>query len=226
MSARFPDAVVFDLDGTLVDSAPEIAIALNDTMRPLGIREFSLVEVKEMVGAGALALIEKAAARAGYELAAQRATVMSQFMRAYADVSARGHALYPGTLELLGELRARGVRCAICTNKAEHVAEIAVDASGLRPYVDHVVGARDGRPKKPDRAMVDAALEPFGIAAPRAVMVGDSRADYGVARAAGMPVVMVEFGYSAVPVAAFGPDAVVAHMSDLLPLLPGLVARA
>lgn len=224
MSPRYPEAVVFDLDGTLVDSAPEIMVALNETMMPLGIREFSLVEVKEMVGAGALALIEKAAIRAGYELAPERDAVMARFMKAYAEISTRGHTLYPGTLELLSALRERGIRCAICTNKAEHVAEIAVDASGLRPLVDHVVGARDGRPRKPDRIMVDAALAPFGIAPARAVMVGDSRADHGVARAAGMPVVMVEFGYSSIPVAEFGPDAVVSHMDEILPLLPKLVA--
>lgn len=226
MSGRYPEAVVFDLDGTLVDSAPEIMLALNETMGTLGIREFTLAEVKEMVGAGALALIEKAAVRAGYELAPERDAIMSRFMQAYAGVSARGHTLYPGTIELLSALRDRGIKCAICTNKAEHVAEIAVDASGLRAHIDHVVGARDGRPKKPDRIMVDAALAPFAIAAERAVMIGDSRADHGVARAAGMPVIMVDFGYSAVPVADFGPDAVVSHMNQVFDLLPRLVARA
>lgn len=215
-------SVVFDLDGTLVDSADDIAAALNGAMARRGIPAFAVDDVKMMIGGGSAALIEKAAIAAGLALDADgRADLLGEFMTIYKAVSAEGRGLYPGALELLGDLKRAGVHVALCTNKPEPVTHIAVKALGLTSYFDFVIGGRDDMPKKPQPHMLNACLDPFGIGVGDAVMIGDSGADHGAARAAGTAIVMVDFGYSKVPVASLGADAVVSHLSEI----PAALAR-
>jgi phosphoglycolate phosphatase len=218
-------AVIFDLDGTLVDSAADIAVALNAAFAPLGVAAFDHGDVKAMIGAGSAVLVERAAAAAGLPMdAAGRAAILDRFMEVYKVVSAEGRGLYPGAIETLDVLKRDGWRLALCTNKPAAVTMIAVKALGLSPYFDTVVGARDDLAKKPAPDMIAACLVPHGIAPAEAVMVGDSAADHGAARAAGTAVVLVDFGYSKVPVASLAPDAVVSALSDIPPLVP-LLAR-
>jgi phosphoglycolate phosphatase len=213
---RYPTAVVFDLDGTLVDSAADIARAINAGFAPLGVAPFAPQAVIAMIGGGAAVAIQRAAEIAGVRLSdGDRAAVTERFFATYAQVSAEGNGLYPGAMDMLAELRGAGVRTAICTNKAERIAHIAVRALGLTAHMDTVVGARDDMPKKPEPHMLRACLEPHGIDPTAAVMVGDSAADLGAARAAGSRVVLVDFGYSKVPVSELGPDAVIGHLSEL-----------
>lgn len=223
---RFPKAVVFDLDGTLVDSAADIARAINAGFEVMGIPPFTAKDVHALVGGGAAVAIQKAADEAGVTLSEpQRALVMQRFFAKYAEVSAEGNGLYAGARDLLIELRGRGVRTALCTNKAEPIAHIAVKALGIADLFDVVVGARDDRPRKPFPDMIHACIDPVGVGPQDAVMIGDSRADVGAARAAKVPVILTSFGYSTTPIAELAPDAIVGHLDEIIGWLPRVMAR-
>lgn len=218
----WPKAVVFDLDGTLVDSAPDIARACNAAFAPLGVPPFPLDDVKAMIGGGSAVLIERAIRAAGLPVTPERhAEVLGRFMCVYCDVSAEGRGLYPGAIETLARLKSDGVATALCTNKPAAVTSIAVAALGLGPHLDFVLGATDDVPKKPDPAMLNACCRALGVHPREAVMVGDSGADNGAARAAGAAIVLVDFGYAKSPVASLGPDAVISHLATL----PAALAR-
>jgi phosphoglycolate phosphatase len=223
---KFPSAVVFDLDGTLVDSAPDITAAANAAFEPLGVPPFGIEDIKAMIGGGSSVLIERAVIAAGLPLtAANHADILARFMAVYRQVSADGRGLYPGALDLLHYLRGNSIRAGICTNKPAPVTDIAVRALGLSALVDHVIGASDALPKKPDAAMLLAACAALKSAPQMTVMVGDSAADCGAARAAGCPIILVDFGYSKVPVAQLQPDAVVSHLDDIPAALMRLARR-
>jgi phosphoglycolate phosphatase len=223
MTTTWPRAVIFDLDGTLVDSAPDIAEALNVAMAPLGAKPFDGAAVVKLIGGGAMAAIDKALLAASLEAdSATRKDILKRFMVAYTDVSAKGRGLFPGAQDLLGGLTADGIACGICTNKAEDVAHVALDALGIKHHFRSIVGATDRLPKKPDPAMLQANMAHLGLAAADCVFIGDSPADHGVARAAGVPVVLVDFGYTHTPVHELGADAVVSHLGDIRAAIRGL----
>lgn len=222
----WPKAVVFDLDGTLVDSAPDIARACNAAFAPLGVPPFPLDDVKAMIGGGSAVLIERAIRAAGLPVTPERhADVLGRFMGVYREVSAEGRGLYPGAIETLVRLKAAGFVIALCTNKPAPVTTIAVQALGLGPHLDVVRGATDDVPKKPDPAMLNACCRALDVHPSEAVMVGDSGADNGAARAAGSAIVLVDFGYAKSPVASLGPDAVISRLADL-PAAIDRLARA
>jgi phosphoglycolate phosphatase len=223
---KFPKAVVFDLDGTLVDSAADIARALNGGFAAFGLTPFTAEDVHTIVGGGARMAIDKAAERAGLALTdAQRADVMQRFFATYRAVSAEGNGLYAGARKLLEELRARDVKIGLCTNKAEDVALIAVKALGISDLLDVKVGARDDRPRKPFPDMIHACLDPFSINPSEAVMIGDSRADAEAARAAGTGLILTSFGYTTTPVAELKPDAIVDHLDEVMGWLPKVMPK-
>ncbi len=224
---NFPKAVVFDLDGTLVDSAEDIARAINAGFEVMGTPPFTAHDVHRLVGEGAVVAINRAAAAHAVTLTDEkRALVMQRFFAKYAEVSAEGNGLYAGARELLTELRARGVKTALCTNKAEPVAHIAVKALGIADLLDVVVGARDDRPRKPFPDMIHACIDPVGVSARDAVMIGDSKADLGAARAAGVPIILTSFGYSTVPIAELMPDAIVDHLDEVIGALGRVMTRS
>ena len=223
---KFPQAVVFDLDGTLVDSAEDIARAINAGFEVLGTPPFTAHDVHRLVGEGAVVAINRAAASAGVMLTDEkRALVLQRFFAKYAEVSAEGNGLYPGARELLTALRARGVKTALCTNKAEPVAHIAVKALGIADLLDIVVGARDDRPRKPFPDMIYACIDPVGINPRDAIMIGDSKADLGAARAAGVPIILTSFGYSTTPIAELKPDAIVDHLDEVMGALAKVMLK-
>jgi phosphoglycolate phosphatase len=219
-------AVIFDLDGTLVDSAPDIAEAMNAAFAPLGVPPFPIEDVKAMIGGGSAVLIERAVKAAGMPYTpASHAEILARFMGRYKDVSALGRGLYPGAIDVLRGLREAGVKTALCTNKPAPVTEIAVQALGLAGHLDYVLGASDRIAKKPAADMLHDCCRAVGVHPREAVMVGDSGADSGAARAAGCKIVLVDFGYSKQPVASLGPDAIISHLSGLPAALTRLAAR-
>lgn len=227
MRHRFnPRAVVFDLDGTLVDSAPEIAAALNGSLGRIGLEPFPIEQVHGFIGGGALAAIRKALASRDMQLETDALDrVLADFMQVYAEVSEQGNGLYPGAVELLAELKERGFLLGLCTNKADPITRIATRALGIDHYFHTIVGARDDLAKKPAADPLLKALSDLGVAVAEGLMIGDSRADVGCARAAGCPIIAVTYGYAHVPIAELAADHVVEHLSEIAALLPA-AARA
>ncbi len=215
-SVGWPRAIVFDLDGTLVDSAPDIQLAINAAFAPLGVAPFELAQVKGLIGGGAPAAVARAAAMAGLTLAPDdEKAALARFYPVYAEASAKGRGLYPGAAELLAHLTDRGIPLGLCTNKAEPITAIALEALGIRPFFSAVVGARDDLPKKPDPTMLRAAFTPLGADAASVLMVGDTAADIGAAHAAGCRSIAISHGYSRVPVADLGADGIIHHLAEL-----------
>jgi phosphoglycolate phosphatase len=221
-SGPLPKAVVFDLDGTLVDSAPDIARAMNAAFSPLGVPQFPVDAIHGFIGAGAPVAIERAAKAAGVTLEpGKREEMMQRFFAAYREVSAEGNGIFDGAHELLSGLRSDGWRLGLCTNKAEDVNHIAVRALRIDGYFGSIEGAREGRPKKPDPAMLHAVLERLSVRPSEAVMIGDSHIDLDVARAVGARAVLVSFGYCREPVRGLGADAVVDNLLEV----PAVLAK-
>jgi phosphoglycolate phosphatase len=214
----WPRAIVFDLDGTLVDSAPDIKRAVDAVFAPLGVPPFDLPAVKAMIGGGARMAIVRAAAQLGLPLSeAETDAALARFYPVYAKASSAGRGLYPGAVELLSSLSGQGIPLALCTNKAEEITAIALDALGIRRYFRAVVGAREDLPKKPDPAALRAAFEPLLDAPSPAdvIMIGDSAADIGAAKAAGCRSIAIGHGYARVPVSELGADATVENLSEI-----------
>lgn len=219
-SPGWPRAVVFDLDGTLVDSAPDIMSALNATLATEGVAPFDIQGVKAMVGGGSRRLIERAlAARALVADGAQIDRLLSIFERIYTDNPCQDTQIFPGAVALMDALAAKGVRLGMCTNKPGAVTLRLLDALDLTRRFGAVVTGSDGLAKKPDGAMLEATFSRLGCTVAEGVMIGDSVADVGCARAAGCPVVLVSFGYTSEPARTLGADAVVDGFDQILPIL-------
>jgi phosphoglycolate phosphatase len=211
-----PRAVLFDLDGTLVDSAPDIARAVNAGFAPLGVPPFTIADVIGMIGGGASVAVKRAAEKAGLALGpTEEAAVLARFLETYEAVSAEGRGLFDGARDLLSALSADGIGLGLVTNKAERITDVAIRALGIAHHFGVVHGASDRLAKKPDPAMLLAALDSLGVAPHEAVMVGDGPADARAGQAAGCRVVLVDFGYTSIPVHDLGADAVISHLSQL-----------
>lgn len=209
--------VIFDLDGTLVDSLPDLLGSLNALMTENGRRALDGAEVRHMVGDGAAKLVERAFAATGPlppadALAEQLARFLDRYQR-------RATALtrpFPGAIVALSALRRAGVRLGVCTNKPAAATAEVLSGLGLAPYFTCVIGGDTipGR-RKPDPAPIRACLEALHAAPEAAILVGDGEADVAAARAAGIAVIACSFGYARIPVAELGADAVIDHFADL-----------
>ena len=221
---NWPKAVIFDLDGTLIDSAPDIAAALNEVLGRRDLAPFPLERVKEMIGAGIPTLIRRALEAHGVE-PHDIQPLVTDMIGVYAQRATALTVLFDGAENELKRLRASGVKLAICTNKNQDITDIIVRDLGVAQYFASVVGVRPGGSRKPDPAFLQIALDELGVGAGDAVLVGDSGADASVAKAVGMPVVLVSFGYSHTPLEELEPDAIIAAFSELPEALQALMAR-
>jgi phosphoglycolate phosphatase len=207
---NWPSAVIFDLDGTLVDSSVDLTSSLNQLLAERQSAPFSRLETIGFVGGGIALLVERALrARRIDPSPEELAAAVDRYKAIYAGRLTEATRLYDGALEVLTALQARGVRTAVCTNKAEALAHGIIEGLGFGDRLDVIIGGQPGRPLKPSPAPLLNALAQLGVAADNAIMVGDSSADVKCAKAAGVAVVCVSFGFSSVPVRELGADAVI-----------------
>lgn len=209
------DAAVFDLDGTLIDSAPDITRALNRTLAAFGRRVVDVDEVRAMVGDGACGLVRDAFARTGDPLtdATRAEEIKAHYLDAYFSESTDPSIVYPGVVDTLRRLAAEGVRLGLCTNKSERIARKVLDLVGLTKFFEIIAGGDSLPVRKPDPGHLAHVVA--GLGGGRAVMVGDGANDVKAARGLGIPVVAVTFGYPRMPVEKLGADALIDHFRHL-----------
>lgn len=207
-----PLTLVFDLDGTLVDTAPDLIAATNHVMAHLGREPASAAVVRPFVSHGALAMIRGAIGPEAKDWPEDRLyPLFERFIAYYQENIAVKSQPFPGLIAILDQAQADGHTLAVCTNKRESLALQLLDDLGLRARFASITG-RDTFPVcKPDPRHLLGTIERAGGVAKRAVMVGDSDVDVSTARAAGIPVIAVDFGYCDPPVAHFNPDALISH---------------
>ena len=216
--ADFPfDVVAFDLDGTLADTAPDLAAALNHTLVALGRPTVDPDSVRHLVGHGARALLKKALGEDQENLVEQGFPLYLDFYAANICVGTRP---YPALEETLDALAARGVKLALCTNKPERLTHLLIDALGWQDRFAAIVGADTLAVRKPDPLPLKEAIARAGGG--RAAYVGDSITDAETARAASVPFVAVSFGFSDRPVEQLGADAVIDSYGELIGVLERL----
>ena len=221
------DTIVFDLDGTLIDSAPDLAEALNRVLAENGLPAVPPDSVRHMVGEGAARMIARGFAAAGRPLPDPPPEALRQrFLVHYADCMTDSTRPWPGVAAALERLAADGRRMAVCTNKPEAMSHAVLDRLGLAGFFRAVLGGDSLEVRKPDPRHLTETVRRAGGTAERAAMVGDSAADVDAARAAGVPVVAVTFGYTRVAPGALGADALIGHFDELVPALERLARRA
>lgn len=208
--------VVFDLDGTLVDTVPDIAVALDRALAPYGTPPTTPFEAATMMGDGLNEFFWRALVHKRLSLSAEEADAARlRFVAAYREAPAHLSQIYPGMRELLADLRGRGALTAVCTNKVETIARVILDRLALTPLFDAIVGSGGDAPMKPDPRPLQQAVLRAGGALSRALLVGDTGADNGAAIAAGIPVVLLTFGYSHVPIRALKYGATADNAAEL-----------
>ena len=205
--------IVFDLDGTLVDTAPDLTNALNDVLTRRGHAAVSAEAVRSAVGHGARVMIEESLRRAGATDDIDQ--MLAEFLVHYeANIAAESRP-FPGVLAALDGLAAAGARLAVCTNKREYLSRSLLQALEIDGYFGAIAGRDTFAVAKPDPGHLTGVIALAGGKPSRAVMVGDSEVDLRTAKAAGVPVILVSFGYAAAPIDGFAPEAVIDHFDEL-----------
>lgn len=209
-------AVLFDLDGTLVDSVGGIAAALNDVLAARKLGAFETATVADMVGGGVRRLIERATTRLGIgDEPGLIDALLAEFLVAYRAAPCRHSPLFPDAGAALALLAEQGRKLAVVTNKPDDISRAMLAELGLAPLLTSIVGSLPGRALKPAPDMLAIALADLGVTAADAVMVGDSAADVGAARSAGLPVILLAHGYSHGDVTQLGADMIVRGFAAL-----------
>jgi phosphoglycolate phosphatase len=219
-------AISFDLDGTLVDTAPDLVRSTNVVMDAAGIARISLASVRGMVGQGARALIIKAAAAGGVTFGEEDLNArIAHFLEIYQAGLTELSLPFDGVDETLGVLSDQGAILSVCTNKPPHLANPVLQAFGLNRHFKAIVGNGQAGVNKPDARHLTYTINACGGDLSRALMVGDSITDVQAARNAGIPVVLVSFGYTIEKASTLGADAIFDHYHELPELAARMMAR-
>ena len=212
----FPKALVFDLDGTLVDTAPDLTLVLNWLLLREGRQKVDELSVRHMVGRGARNLILKGMSATGDVPDEDELSRLTRdFIAYYGEHIADSSLPFAGVTETLDHFRARGVVMGVCTNKPEGLSRQLLDALNLSQYFRAVLGGDSLAVKKPDPLHLLKTLEAMKNLPHEAVMVGDSISDVQAARNAGVAIVGVSFGYTETPIRELNPDIVIDQFADL-----------
>jgi phosphoglycolate phosphatase len=216
--------VVFDLDGTLVDTAPDLINALNFVLDREGMPALPMKSARNLIGGGARRLIERGLELDGRQAGLADITRMTDdFIGHYAAHIADQSRPFEGLEGALDDLSARGYRFAVCTNKLEWLSKLLLDRLGLSSRFSAICGADTFGVSKPDPAILRQTVARAGGQLASTIMVGDAGPDIGVARRAGVPIIGVEFGYTEVPIADLQPDRLIGHMRDLPAAVESLI---
>ncbi|CAA2140353.1 HAD family hydrolase [Hyphomicrobium sp. ghe19] len=202
--------IVFDLDGTLIDTAPDLAEATNHVLATLGLDRINELEIRPFVGHGALAMIEGAVKAHGRKLSQRELHDLFEVFIVYYSAHIADYSVpYPHVIATLEGLKARGATLAVCTNKMEAQARAVLKTMKLDHYFSALTGRDSLGAYKPDPRHLTGTIALAGGRPETSIMIGDSETDIKTAKAASIPVVAVSFGYSVDPVASFGPDAII-----------------
>ncbi|MBI3705077.1 MAG: phosphoglycolate phosphatase [Rhizobiales bacterium] len=208
--------IVFDLDGTLIDTAPDLVDTLNVVFAREGLPQVAYQTARNMIGGGARAMIARGIEAAGRVLApAKLEQMFADFIAHYAIHIADRSRPFPGLVDALDDLASRGCRFAVCTNKLERLSVLLLDQLKLAGRFDVICGQDTFGMQKPDPEVLRRTIAAAGGRLGDAIMIGDSATDIRTARAAGVPVIAVDFGYSERPVAEYTPDRIISHYAQL-----------
>ena len=215
-----PLSIVFDLDGTLVDTAPDLLDSLNSVLTRAGHRAVGPAELRNLVGHGVTTLFERAFASTGTLVSAEQlAAYEREFLDHYGANIARKSLPFPHVIETLTLFADAGAKLGVCTNKPQHLADALLAELDLARYFAAVLGDGRARFNKPDPRHVLEVIDAIGGSPRHAVMIGDSIVDVTAARAARIPVIAMSYGYTPTPVHELGADAV----ADDFAALPELI---
>ncbi len=207
-------SVCFDLDGTLVDTAPDLVRVLNEVIAEEGLKPTEFDRARNEVGYGARRLITSAFSRADHSIADGRVDELVQlFLERYEGNIAELSQPFPGVLDTLAEMKRNGFRLSVCTNKPGYLARPLIKTLKMEKFFERVVGSRDGVPPKPSAEHVFACAGHRD--ARRIVMIGDSMPDSLAARAAGVPCIIMRYGYANMPISRLRADRTLRNFRDL-----------
>lgn len=218
--------ILFDLDGTAVDTAPDLIAAANATLESNGFAPVETRIIQPAVGIGARAMIDAALREHGYAAPdAELARLTEVFIGYYGEHICVESREFPGLTTVLDELAALGATLAICTNKREALARKLLAALGIADRFRAIVGRDTVARPKPDALHILETIKRAGGDRSRAVMIGDSSADAQAAKSAGVPFIAVSFGYGESPVEALEPEAIIHSFAELIPALERVLVR-
>jgi phosphoglycolate phosphatase len=218
--------IVFDLDGTLVDTAPDLVATLNAVLAREGYEALPYEDARKMIGGGVRHMLARGLARHGVTLTtAELDRLFADFIPHYAAHIADHSRSFPGLGQSLDCLAAQGDRLAVCTNKLEHLSVLLLERLGLAGRFAAICGQDTFGVPKPDPEILRRTIARAGGSLASSVMVGDSPADVAIARGAGVPVIAVDFGYSDIPPPLLKADRIIGHFDELPAAVASLLAR-
>jgi phosphoglycolate phosphatase len=225
IATRF-DTVIYDLDGTLIDSARDMCVAVSSVLADHGLPPISDEEARLFMGEGSKMTMRRAFAKNGRSLdEAQASAVTREFVRYYEQDPVRHTMAFDGVAEIVQRLDRLGLRQGVCTNKFEKSARMILKGLKLMPPIADVAGADTFTVRKPDPGHILQLIDKIGGHRQRAVMVGDSIHDVEAAHAGGLPAVLVSWGYTDKPASELGADAVIDHFAALPEALEQIAGR-
>ena len=215
-------AIIFDLDGTLVDTAPDLISALNVVLAEAGHRTIDRAELRSLVGFGVRPLFMRAFEKTGAVLSEEQLLEYGEeFLRYYRANIAKESVVFPRVVETLEALGSEGFRLGVCTNKPHDLTELLLDQLDLARHFTAVIGAGQTAKNKPDPGHIMDVVNALEGSAKQSVMVGDSPVDVAAAKAAEIPVIVMSYGYTIEPAHTLGADALTDDFADI----PALVAK-
>ena len=225
IASRF-DTIVYDLDGTLIDSARDMCVAVSAVLADHGLPPISDEDARRFMGEGSKITMRRAFAKAGRTLdEAELSAVTREFVRYYEQEPLNHTIAFDGVAEVVARLDRLGLKQGVCTNKFENPARIILKGLHLMPPIADVAGADTFKVRKPDPGHILLLIDKIGGRRDRAVMIGDSIHDVESAHGAGLPAVLVSWGYTARPASELGAEAVIDHCAALPEALGRIAGR-